>query len=100
MMNLEMYIVMSIQTLFETNLSLSIENIIILLTAGGCLVTSAKDFRVALMIGVLLYMCLFIVFYEMNMEYINAVVAFLITIVLICVSLLLPQGYYSYGNVV
>jgi hypothetical protein len=58
---------------------------------------AAKEARVAIMLSVLFFVSEFIIFYELGYEYIPSLVAFLISIVLLSVSLLLPHQKFSIG---
>lgn len=85
-------ILFDVTNIIEQNLSINIENIFIIITACGCLVTAAKDPKIAIMVGVLLFMSEFIVFYEMSsLSWLYALVAFLISLILLPLSLLMPD---------
>lgn len=85
-------ILFDVTNIIEQNLSISIENLIIVITACGCLVTAAKDPKIAIMVAVLLFMSEFIIFYELSsMSWLYALVAFLISLILLPLSLLMPD---------
>lgn len=89
--------VASIADTLADNLSMSIENIILFICACACLIIAAKSLRIAVAVATLVFVSLFIVYYELELNYTGAAMAFILTEVLLSISLLL--SYKKVGGI-
>ena len=77
------------------NLHIGIENLLLLMTALGCIIIGAKDLRIAIMVSIVLFMSEFIVFYQLGLQWEFAALAFLMTIVFLSLALLITYKKQS-----
>lgn len=80
---------MSAVDLIATNLSIGLEDIILLVSALGTMIIAAKDLRIAIMFAVLLFLSAFILYYELGLNTYKTALAFLLSIALLSLSLLI-----------
>ena len=83
------YVSQSIEDTITDRLQMSGDNILILLIACMCLVIAAKDLRIAIITATISYTGLFIALYQLDYNWEGAAAAFVLTIVLLSISLLL-----------
>ena len=77
----------NILNIWETNLYMSIENIILLILVCMCLIVFAKDFKSGIIILFFMSGGLFMWYYRMGWNFTPALVVFLISLVLMALSL-------------
>lgn len=78
--------------LLEANLGATLENVILLAFMLGCMIFYAKDFKVGVVLQFIISGCLFLAFYALNEEfggwnYIPSLVVFLITVVIMSITM-------------
>lgn len=71
----------------QQNLSMSIENVILLIVILGLSIFYAKDFKLGIIMQLLLSASCFMGFYQLGWNYVPALVIMFITLVLLALSL-------------
>ena len=74
------------------NLGVPLEDILLLGVVLGSIVMSIKDIRIGLISAFIFMWALFIILYELGMDYIKALLAALIALVLLALSLLVSHS--------
>jgi len=79
-----------IATNLYSGLGLSLVDIILLITAGGALITAVEDVRIGIMCATMLFLSEFIIFYELGYDdYYKPLIVMMLCVVLLIISLMI-----------
>ena len=82
---------MNVVEFITSNLGMGLEDLILFGTALSCIIPAIKDVRIGVMAALIMFTGEFVMFYELGMNYIKALILVFVSVVILALSLLI--GY-------